>query len=64
MDDLAELTGRKREIMEYYGDKDAESIIVLMSSSSENAIEAINYMNAHEGKKWGLIKVLLYRPWS
>ena len=35
-----------------------------MSSSAENIIETIDFMNANKGKKWGLIKVVLYRPWS
>lgn len=45
MDRVSELTGRKRKLVEYYGPEDAESIVLLMGSGSENVIETINYMN-------------------
>lgn len=64
MNDVAELTGRPHELFEYFGDKDAESLVVVMSSSAENCVETVRYMNKNQGKTWGMIKILLYRPWS
>lgn len=64
MNDVAGLTGRPHELFEFTGDKDAEICIVVMSSSAENCIETVEHMNLHEGKKWAMIKVCLFRPWS
>lgn len=64
MNNVSILTGRKRELVEFYGPEDAESCVVVMGSGAENCIEVINFMNAQKGKKWAVIKVLLYRPWS
>jgi len=64
MDDVGNLTGRFHQLFEYYGPEDADLVTVVMSSSAETCIETIRYMNKHEGKKWGVIKILLFRPWS
>ena len=60
---ISERTGRKYELFSYYGAEDAEEVIVLMGSASEAAREAIDYANAH-GKKYGMVSVHLYRPFS
>ncbi len=52
-------TGRKYNFFEYYGDNDAKQIVVSMGSSCE-AIE--EYLQQNKGKKIGLIKVRVYRP--
>ena len=57
------LTGRPYAPFVYYGSKDAENIIVAMGSVTETAIEVIDEL-AKEGKKVGLVKVHLYRPFS
>ncbi len=57
------LTGRTYAPFVYYGDKNAENIIVAMGSVTETAIEVIDEL-AKEGKKVGLVKVHLYRPFS
>ena len=44
---------------EYYGDENAEEIIVSMGSSCKTIEE---YIDNNKGKKLGLIKVRLYRP--
>jgi len=60
---ISERTGRKYELFSYYGAEDAEQIIIMMGSGTEAAREAIDYANAN-GKKYGLISVHLYRPFS
>lgn len=64
MEAVGELTGRPHELFEYYGPKDADSLVVVMGSAAENCIEVINFMNAQKDKKWGVLKVCLFRPWS
>jgi pyruvate-ferredoxin/flavodoxin oxidoreductase len=60
---ISERTGRKYELFSYYGAEDAEQIIIMMGSGTEAAREAIDYANAN-GKKYGLVSVHLYRPFS
>lgn len=63
MNRISELTGRKYGLFNYYGAEDAEYVIVAMGSVCETIEETIDYCNA-QGKKYGLIKVHLYRPFS
>lgn len=63
LDKTAKLTGRKYGIFDYYGDKDAQNIIIAMGSVTETIEETIDYLNAN-GEKYGLVKVHLYRPFS
>jgi pyruvate:ferredoxin (flavodoxin) oxidoreductase, homodimeric len=63
MGKVASITGRKYNLFDYYGDKDAEKIIVMMGSGAEAAEETIDYLRA-KGEKVGLIKVRLYRPFA
>ncbi len=60
---ISERTGRKYDLFTYYGAEDAENIIILMGSATEAAREAIDHANAN-GKKYGMISVHLYRPFS
>ncbi|MBR5576864.1 MAG: pyruvate:ferredoxin (flavodoxin) oxidoreductase, partial [Bacteroidaceae bacterium] len=60
---ISERTGRKYDLFTYYGAEDAENIIILMGSATEAAREAIDYANAN-GKKYGMVSVHLYRPFS
>ena len=57
------LTGRTYAPFVYYGSKEAEDVIVAMGSVTETAIEVIDEL-AKEGRKVGLVKVHLYRPFS
>ena len=57
-------TGREYAPFVYYGAKDATDVIVAMGSVCETAQEAIDYLIKNEGRKIGLIKVHLYRPFS
>lgn len=60
---MSDLTGRKYGLFDYYGAKDAEHVIVAMGSVTQTIEETIDYLNA-QGKKYGLVKVHLYRPFS
>ncbi|MCI1785017.1 MAG: pyruvate:ferredoxin (flavodoxin) oxidoreductase [Bacteroidales bacterium] len=63
MGEITEATGRVYRPFEYYGDPDAENIIVAMCSVTETIKETIDYLSKH-GRKYGLISVHLYRPFS
>ncbi len=62
MDKVAAVTGRSYKLFDYVGAEDATDVIVAMGSSCETIEEAITYLNATRGTKYGLIKVRLYRP--
>ncbi len=57
------LTGRHYAPFTYYGDENAENIIVAMGSVTETTIEVIDELRK-SGAKVGLVKVHLYRPFS
>ncbi|MEN6559707.1 MAG: pyruvate:ferredoxin (flavodoxin) oxidoreductase [Acidobacteriota bacterium] len=63
MDKVAKAIGRQYHLFDYFGDPQAENIIIMMGSGAETAEETINYLNAR-GAKLGLIKVRLYRPFD
>ena len=63
MKKVSALTGREYHLFDYYGAADAENVIVIMGSGAEAAEETIDYLNAR-GKKTGMVKVRLYRPFS
>ena len=63
MGEISELTGRAYRPFEYYGYPDAENVIVAMGSVTETIKETIDYL-AERGRKYGLVSVHLYRPFS
>jgi pyruvate-ferredoxin/flavodoxin oxidoreductase len=63
MDKFGEKVGRQYNLFDYYGDPDAENVIVIMGCGAQAVEEVIDRMNA-EGKKVGVIKVRLFRPFS
>jgi len=63
MKKISELTGREYKPFVYYGDPDAEYVIVAMGSVTETCEEVIDYLRA-KGEKVGVLKVHLYRPFS
>ena len=63
MAEISKITGREYKPFSYYGAEDAEDIIILMGSATEAAREALDYANAN-GKKYGMVSVHLYRPFS
>lgn len=64
MNKLGEITGRKYKLFDYYGDKDAEYVIIAMGSVTDTIRETIDYLRAKKGEKLGVVKVHLYRPFS
>ena len=63
MDVVSAKCGRSYHLFDYVGAKDAEYVIVCMGSGCETVEESINKLNAM-GKKYGLVKVRLYRPFA
>lgn len=55
--------GTDYKLFNYYGDENADRVIVAMGSICDVAEEVIDYLNAH-GEKVGLLKVRLYRPFA
>jgi pyruvate-ferredoxin/flavodoxin oxidoreductase len=61
MDKIGKLTGRPYKPFDYVGAPDAEYVIVAMGSVNETIEETLGLLAA-QGRKVGLIKVRLYRP--
>jgi len=61
MDRFAEVTGRRYKLFDYYGDPQAERVIVLMGSGADTVMQTID---ALPEKGIGMINVRLYRPLS
>lgn len=60
---IGEMTGRAYGLFQYYGSPEAEHIIIAMGSVCQTIEETIDEENA-QGKKTGLVKVRLYRPFE
>ncbi len=63
MQEISKLTGREYAPFVYYGDKDATDVIVAMGSVLDTATQTVDYLLS-QGKKVGLLKVYLYRPFA
>ncbi|MFH2095764.1 MAG: pyruvate:ferredoxin (flavodoxin) oxidoreductase, partial [Bacteroidota bacterium] len=63
MQEITKMTGREYHPFVYYGDPDAENIIVAMGSITSTIKDVIDHLRA-KGEKVGLITVHLYRPFS
>lgn len=63
MGEISELTGRHYLPFDYYGDPEAENIIIAMGSVCETIKETIDHLK-EKGEKVGLLTVRLYRPFS
>ncbi len=63
MREITRITGRKYELFNYYGDPEAEHVLVAMGSVTQAAEEAIDFLRS-QGKKVGMVAVHLYRPFS
>jgi pyruvate-ferredoxin/flavodoxin oxidoreductase len=61
MDRFAGITGRQYRLFDYYGDPEAERIIVLMGSGADTVMQTID---ALPDRGYGMINVRLYRPFS
>jgi len=63
MQEITKITGREYHPFTYYGDANAENIIIAMGSITDTIKEVIDYKMA-QGEKIGLVSVHLYRPFS
>ena len=63
MKEINKIEGTNYKPFNYYGVKNAEYVIIAMGSVCETIKETINYLNK-KGKKYGLVEVHLYRPFS
>ena len=63
MDKLAKLTGRAYRLYDYVGAPDAEYVAIAMGSGCDTLHETVDAL-VKEGRKVGLVKVHLYRPFS
>ncbi len=63
MDEVNRRIGTDYAPFNYYGAPDATDVIVAMGSVCDTIEEVIDYLNA-SGRKTGLVKVRLYRPFS
>ncbi len=61
--EMNRLTGRNYGLFDYYGDPEAERVIIAMGSVTQAAQETVDYLRA-KGEKVGLVSVHLYRPFS
>jgi len=60
---ISALTGREYHLFNYYGDPDAERVVIAMGSVSGTAQEAVDYLRSR-GEKVGYLQVHLFRPFS
>ncbi len=63
MQQFAGRTGRSYNLFDFFGDRDAERVIVLMGSGAQTAIETVEHL-VKQGEKVGALVVRLYRPFS
>jgi len=63
MKEITEITGREYLPFNYYGAPDAESVIVAMGSVCDTIEETVDFLMG-KGKKVGVVKVHLFRPFS
>ena len=63
MDHFAAITGRRYGLFDYVGHPEAEHVVVAMGSGAEVVHETVEWMVAR-GKRVGLLKVRLFRPFS
>lgn len=63
MNEIYKITGRKYGLFDYYGNPEAERVIIAMGSVTEAIRETIDHLT-EKGEKVGLLAVHLYRPFS
>ncbi|MEN6588590.1 MAG: pyruvate:ferredoxin (flavodoxin) oxidoreductase [Proteiniphilum sp.] len=63
LEKLAVVTGRKYGLFDYYGDPEAEKVIIAMGSVTETIREVVDHLTAR-GEKVGVVAVHLYRPFK
>jgi len=63
MENINEKIGTRYHLFDYFGNNNAEHIIIAMGSVCETIEQTVQYLNK-KGGRFGLIKVRLYRPFS
>ena len=63
MNRFAELTGRQYKLFDYFGDPEAQRVIMLMGSGAEAARETVEHL-ASAGERVGVVQIHLFRPLS
>lgn len=63
MVEISKITGREYKPFVYYGDENAERVIIAMGSVTQNLEQVVDYLRS-KGEKVGVLKVYLYRPFS
>lgn len=63
LDEINRRRGTSYKLFDYYGDPEAEHIIVAMGSVCDTVKESVDYLNSLD-EKVGLLQVRLYRPFS
>jgi pyruvate-ferredoxin/flavodoxin oxidoreductase len=63
MDKFAKIVGREYRLFQYEGAPDAEHVVIAMGSGADTVHETVDYLTA-QGKKVGMLKVRLMRPFS
>jgi len=61
MDRLCHTTGRQYHLVDYFGDPQAESVIVVMGSAVSTVRETVEWLN-QRGASHGVVAIRLYRP--
>ena len=64
LDKLAAITGRRYGLFDYYGDPEADRVIIAMGSVTETIKEVVDYLNNVDNRKVGVVSVHLYRPFK
>ncbi|MDR0571294.1 MAG: pyruvate:ferredoxin (flavodoxin) oxidoreductase, partial [Rickettsiales bacterium] len=62
-DEFARITGRQYNLFDYYGNDNAEDVIVIMGSGAQAVKETIEILNNKNGKV-GVLQVRLFNPFS
>ncbi len=60
---VGSITGRSYKLFDYYGDPEADRVVIAMGSACETLEEVVDYLNAR-GQRVGVLKVRLFRPFS
>ena len=60
---VSEATGRAYGLFDYVGHPEATDVVVAMGSACETIEEAVSHLTA-QGRRIGLVKVRLYRPFA
>ncbi len=63
INEINRITGRNYGLFDYYGDPEAERVIIAMGSVTQAAQQIVDLLRSR-GEKVGLVSVHLYRPFS